>query len=164
MHLRAEIKAKAKAILLGKTTAGEKVDAGRFVPFGDEDIPFIAIYTGIELSERYDTVSEKRTLDLYIEAVTNGKDAESKMDILTNQIEHEMVQDETMGQLVHEVVLEKTEPGYDEESRSNIQGVKMTYKVTYFVEAVADCPVDKFERAYMETEDGSLKGDIVLDQ
>lgn len=164
MHKRSEIKAAVKSILLGKTDAGAKVEASRLVPFGDDDIPFIVIYSGPETSERYDTVNEKRVFDLYVECVTRGKDAEANLDTLTNQIEHAMVQDETLGKLVHEAVLDRTDPGYDEESRGNIQGAKMTYKVTYFVEAVADSPTDPFERAHVEHADGAYEDDVTLQQ
>ena len=165
MHKRSEIKIKVKAILVDRTNAGPRVFVARFIPLDEDELSpggALAIYTGPETSERIDSMNEKRVLDLIVELLVSGHNADDDLDALAGQVEHLMVQDDTMGDLTHEVALDRSEPGYDEESKTTLQALKMTYKVTYFVEAVADDPTDPFERAEVGYDDSGTTRDVVV--
>lgn len=164
MHKRKEIKVAAKAIILNKTGCEDRVETMRFVPFGEDEMPFTAIYCGAEPVERIDNITEKRTLELVFEVIAMGPDVEDDLDTLTSQIETAMIQDETLSGTVHEIVLTKTEHGYDEVSKTTIQSMKLTYSAVYFTEAVADSPTDPFESADVKYNEGSFSDQVTLPQ
>lgn len=164
MHKRAEIKAATKAILLNNTNAAANVFAARFVPLDEDELPGIAIYAGAETAARGDTMNEKRVLDLVVEILVSGYTADADLDAIAAQVERLMVQDDTMGGLTHEVALDRSEPGFDEESKTTLQALKMTFKVTYYVVAVADSPADALETVEVDHEDGAFQDHVDLEQ
>jgi hypothetical protein len=164
MHLRAEIKAKIIELLKNKTTGIDRVYQNRFMPISEENLPSICVYAITENVSIFDNLTDKRVLEIAIECLVDGENADSDLDILTNQVESIFIQDETLQNLVHKTELVKTEIGYDEKSQSQMQAGKLSYQVIYFTDKTSEA-VDNLGNVKISYENfENLKDDVNMPQ
>lgn len=156
LHQRQLIREAAKAALLGKTAAGDRVYETRVLPLRRIDLPAISIYTmeeTVEPESRTTAPRElKRTVQLNIHAfVEEGDNVDDAMDALAMQIERAIHADDTLGGTASDCILASTELDVGEEGQRLVGTVVLTYEVDYYTYAPAEAPAEAgvadFERA-----------------
>lgn len=162
-HQRQVIRSAVQARLVAAMTCAEdRVFRSRVLPYGEIDLPAIAIYTR---SEPVDPASEStapreltRNLRLVIEgAVQLTEDLDDALDALALEIENAIDRDETFGGAAADAVLVGTDITTSEEGAQPIGAVLLTYAITYYTRP-GDAPataLDDFETAHVRTNLGA---------
>lgn len=139
-HQRQLIREAARAALVGKTAAGERVCSTRVVPYRRGELPAIAVYT-LEESVDPDSVSSAprelaRDLDLAIEAaVRAGETVDDDLDGLAWEIERAIHADETLGGTASDCVLSETTIDVLDEGDQLTGVVRLVFRVRYYTYA-----------------------------
>jgi hypothetical protein len=149
MHLRAEIKSKIAELLKNKTNAEDRVYPNRFMPLDEENLPAICVYATAENVTEFDNLLDKRILEIAVECLADGDNADNDLDVLANRIEKIFIENETLDNLVHKTDITRTEIGYDEKSQSQMQAAKLTYQVIYFTDKTNEATED-FNKANVD--------------
>jgi hypothetical protein len=152
MHLRQEIKSKIVLLLTNKTNAEDRVYPNRFMPLDEENLPAVCVYAITENVSEFDNLTDKRILEIAIECLADGENADNDLDVLANQIETVFIENETLDKLVHKTDILRTEIGYDEKSQSQMQAAKLTYQVIYFTDKTNEASED-FNKASVDWKD-----------
>lgn len=145
MNIRKSIRSEITKILTAKTgdtyptSAADRVYNSPFLPIPDNDLetnlPAICIYCGPEDIEQLDNLADRRTQTITIECISCGDSVDDDLDDLSGQVENLLLAKRTLNDLVDHIKHKSSEPGYDRESHSNIQSMKLTYDVIYQTDA-----------------------------
>jgi hypothetical protein len=167
MHLRAEIKSKAKAILIGHTVAGQRVYSNRFIPTIDEDdtqvYPEVRIYCVTEQNATFDTMHDKRSPELIIECGAIGADADDVLDVLAGQVEDLLAKTDTLEGIASTIGLSRTEIGVDE-ARPSVLVARMIYPIEYFAVSTTASTTDDYLTSVVEYEHTDVVDTIEMPQ
>ena len=137
--VRKSIKQYIKALILNKTSAGDRVYTQRYLPLDKaDDFPAVCIYFIIEEVSEKDNLNQERKLHLAIECVVDSENYDEEVDDLSDQVENAILQHTTEYELGIKLV--KIEPGYDEDAKSHVMAARLLYEVMYYKEAVASSP------------------------
>lgn len=166
MHLRKEIKQFYADLFKNKTTAQDRVFPNRFIPVGVEELPAIVVYVTSEAGGKNDTDLEKKVARLIIEGTVDGYNADEDLDDLENEIQALMLLPEAQEAGINATSVEwkQSEIGVDETAQSTVQAVRISYDVTYFVEAVAPAPTDALLTAEITEENGAFTDSVDFPQ
>lgn len=162
LHQRQLIREAAKAALVGKTAAGDRVFETRAIPFKRLELPAISIYA---LEEAVDPTSKstaprelKRTLQLAIEAlVEQGDNVDDAIDSISLEIERAIHADETLGGTASDCILSSTDTDIIEEGSRLVGVASLTFAVDYYTyapEAAPDEELADFARADIRYDPG----------
>lgn len=146
-HQRTLIRRAARAALLHRTPAEDRVSTSRFLPWKGKDLPAIAVYT---TNESVDPASEQsaprvltRRLELAVEGLVQISEAvDDELDALALAIERAMHADEWLGDTVGRCVLTATDIDFSERGNETVGHVRLVYAVTYETEAPEAGAVD----------------------
>src|SRR6266540_3539367 len=101
-HQRKLIREAVRAQLAGKTSAEDRVFKSRILPYGDLDLPAIAVYTRTEPVDEASRSTAPRELTRNLQLVVEGavklsEDVDDAIDDLAAEIESAVDADETFG-------------------------------------------------------------------
>lgn len=157
-HQRQLIREAAKAALLGKTAAGDRVYETRLIPYRRLELPALAVYA---LEEEVDSESARtaprelaRDLDLAIEGVVlPGENVDDALDALALQVETAIHADETLGGTASDAILTGTEIDILIDGEEEMGVVRLIYRTRYYTYApdAADVELDDFQTADIRT-------------
>ena len=140
-HVRAQIRAKAKSLLLGRPTAGQNVYVGRTWPTGDEVLPALLLYT---LDEPALDVTmdgrQQRTLVLKVEGRARATDDEvllALLDSLASDVETALLADATLGGLAKDTMLAGTLTRTGAAAEKRAGELEMSFQIEYHTAAGA---------------------------
>ena len=149
MQLRKELRKRIKERLIGKTSAGEKINVNPL--HFDEQFPFIEISTPFDESELISNSirATGHTLTVQIEAVVQADKNEiyDHLDDLAEEIECLIELDETFGRLTGSLVLSRTESEAVHEAERSVGFIRLTYEANYVKQKTpkADPNLPKFK-------------------
>ena len=145
-HQRQLIREAAKAALMTKTAAEERVAIARKSPWRTNQLPAIALYTERELVDpaSRDTAPREltRDLELVIEGALRdlGEGDEALMnalDAFATDIERAIHADDTLGGTAADALLVSTEPENFDDGQQPCGAIRMVFTVTYRTDAPA---------------------------
>lgn len=144
-HVRQQIRdAVATTLTSAVTLVGGRVYTTRVHPLNEDLLPAISVYTGSELSDRYNAgvTDMNRQLSLEIDVyVRETSTFDDDADAIAVQIEEAMAGDFTIGGLAKSSVLTSTAIQFDGEADQILGVAKLTYQVRYVT------PIDDVETA-----------------
>ena len=118
----------------------ERVYPVRKIPLGKEKLPACLVYTNSESLTKLDNVNVERNLKVSVELITDGVDeitVSENLDSLSREVEIAFMNNHTLDGLVHESTLTNHEEGFDEEGKSIVGAVRMSYEFVYYTENVS---------------------------
>ena len=134
-----------QTLLTGKTIAGDNVHTNRAKPLGEEDMPCLLIYTGIDRRGRetreHDMSMVYRKLEIVVEcAIANARDfdLEAAMEQAAEDIQGALAADETLGQHVIECRWESTDIDIVAEGRKVFGAVRVEFEADLYTRHDAD--------------------------
>lgn len=164
-HQRQVIREAAVAQLKGvspafKTMAGARVYETRMVPWRNQELPAISVFSGDESVDDQQSAPRelKRKLDLTIDAVViASEDLDDVLDAFALEVERAMHADPTLGGAASDTVLKRTTIGTMVEGNRPIGAVQLVYETTYYTNApeASDTTLDDLETVTSKT---SLSG------
>lgn len=117
-----------------------RIHESRAIPLPSKKLPTILIYTRDERLEddagHSDPGLRRRTLDLFVEAVATGHDADTDADYFCAAIESIVDNNENLGGLVEGTRLSRVSVDADGDSDGVIIGARLEFEVTYWTRPV----------------------------
>lgn len=149
MHQRQRIREAAKAQLLNKTSAADKVYETRVIPMLQLKLPAVSVYTLSDSVNESSDSEHTRELDLVIEAyVAAGNNVDDAIDTLCEQIENAIDDDATLNGTCQEALLSSSDLEVFEEGSKLIGFARLTYSVVYRTDRGGELgPLDNFDTA-----------------
>lgn len=138
LHQRKIIRDAVVALLLGHTTADERVHASRDIPLRRNELPAVLVYTTEEPveSDSATTAPRELTRRLRLEiagivAPEPGERVDDALDALALEIETAMDADPFLGGACGDSILENTTISLRPDGETNMGVVALSYRVTY---------------------------------
>jgi hypothetical protein len=136
MHQRQIIRTAIQTILLGETSAGDRVYRARFVGFRKNELPAIGIYFLRENSDFRNSAPREyeRRATIAIEGIVRCVDNQPDdiVDNLAEQIEILMDADPTLSGSVSDSFLTASEMEFFENGDQHIAAIRLSYDAKYF--------------------------------
>lgn len=121
---------RVRAVLLGVTPAGARVERGRVDPFAVEELPAINVRRGPGSQEAWAQGLDLITLNFDIDMEVRGEDWETQVDALHGQVDAILTTDPTLGGLVRGLRCTGTSP--DAEKGDEVAGrLTATYQCQF---------------------------------
>lgn len=155
IHQRQIIREAVRDRLLGSNTVAEdRVFKSRVLPYGELELPAIAVYSRTEPvdPDSKNTAPREltRNLQLVIEGVVKlSEDVDDALDALALEIERAVDRDPTFGGAASDAILSSTDVTIEEDGDQPTGVVILTYTITYYTQApeAEDVPLDEFRTA-----------------
>lgn len=142
VHVRAQIRAAAKVLLVGTPTAGANVFVGRTWPTGDEVLPALLLYTLDEPA--FDSAMsgrrQQRTVVLKVEGRARATDDEElldTLDALALDVETALLADPHLGTLAKDIMLVGTVTQTTAGGDKRAGQIDMSFQIEYHTAAGA---------------------------
>jgi hypothetical protein len=137
-HVRTQIVDAITAAVTGLSTTGARVLKQRKYPADETALPCLLIYRVGEVSEIGEMGRSPRemyrTLDIAVEAVAAGADADDVLDDIAGEVEAALAADITLGGVSRETYCAgwQAGPTSDEQGRKRMASARQTVRVSYF--------------------------------
>lgn len=136
-HARTQIRNSVTALLVGNTSAGNRVYEARVYALDDAKLPALLVYTKQEnVGERSISYprTQKRELLVTVEAYVKARgNIDGDTDSLALEIEQQIAADPTLSGLVKDISLISTETRVSDEGEKPIAIVLLTFSAIYAI-------------------------------
>lgn len=132
-HVRQQVRAYAKGLVIGSTLCGSRVETTRTKPIARDSEPRAFLYTVSEQSSDIDTSgNQQRQIRLKIDAVAKGDadDLQDRFDDFAVFVEKAFATDHRLGGLAAAIELRQTDFNANADGDKPFAVISLTYDVT----------------------------------
>lgn len=134
-HVRTQIRAAAKSLLLGSAEAGSRVFDSRTRPLAKGEGPSIFLYAANEVVDiGAQGVQQQRVLTLRIDCIAKDQDGEAQdvLDAICVHVERQIMTSQTFGGLALSTALRSTDFLSSGQGETPFAVASLAFLVTYF--------------------------------